>query len=342
MSKKIALITGVTGQDGSYLTDYLLSKNYKVIGGRRRSSSIESSFRIDKFFLKSKNFLVKYLDLTDSSNINSVVNEFKPDEIYNLAAQSHVGVSFNQPEYTCNVNALGTLRILEAIRLQKLNSKTKFYQASSSEMFGDCKTKPQNENTRLDPESPYGVSKLFAYHIVKNYRKSFNIFASNGILFNHESPLRGDFFVTKKIIKGLVNIYLGKKECIYLGNLYSKRDWGPAKEYVKVMWKILQQKKPDDFVIGTGNQYTVKDFILMVGKKLGIEIKFKGTGLKEIGTDQNSRTIIKVDKKYFRPSDVTNLLADSSKAKKILKWNNSFEIGKLIDDMIAYELSNYK
>ena len=337
MSKKLAIITGVTGQDGSYLTEYLLKKNYTVIGCRRRSSSIQSSFRIDKFFLNSKKFKLRYLDLTDSSNINSILKEFRPNEIYNLGAQSHVGVSFNQPEYTCNVNGLGTLRILEAIRLQKLEKITKFYQASSSEMFGDCKTKPQNELTRLDPDSPYGISKLFAFHIVKNYRKSFQIFASNGILFNHESPLRGDFFVTKKIVKGLVEIANNKSKVLCLGNLNSKRDWGHAKDYVKVMWKILQQKKPDDFVIGSGKQYSIKDFIKKVGNKLNLKITFKGKGLDEYGEDQNNRKIIKVDRKFLRPSDVTNLLADTRKAKKKLGWSVDINLNELIDEMIDHE-----
>ena len=340
MSKKIAIITGVTGQDGSYLTECLLQKNYLVIGCRRRSSSIQSSFRIDKFLFKSKNFKLRYLDLTDSSNINSVLKEFKPDEVYNLGAQSHVGVSFNQPEYTCNVNGLGTLRILEAIRLQKLEKKTKFYQASSSEMFGDCRVKPQDENTRLSPDSPYGISKVFAYHTVQNYRKSFGIFACNGILFNHESPLRGDFFVTKKIVKGLVEISKSKKKFLSLGNLNSKRDWGHAKDYVEAMWKILQHKKPDDFVIGTGKQYSIRDFVIKVGKKLGLKIRFKGKGIKEYGIDQFDNKIIRVDKKYLRPSDVTNLLADTKKAKKYLNWSTDIGLDKLIDEMIVYELNN--
>lgn len=342
MKKKIALITGVTGQDGAYLTEFLLKKNYFVVGCRRRSSSIQSSFRLEKFYKNSKNFVFKYLDLTDSSNINSLLNEFKPNEIYNLGAQSHVGVSFNQPEYTANVNALGTLRILESIRTNNLVKKTKFYQASSSEMFGDCIEKPQDENTKMIPDSPYGISKLFAYHIVKNYRKSFGLFGCNGILFNHESPLRGDFFVTKKIIRGLVEVKLNKRKVLYLGNIYSKRDWGHAKDYVGAMWKMLQHKKADDYVVSTGKQISVKDFIYLVSKKLDLNIKFKGRGLKEVGIDKNGEQIIKIKKNFFRPSDVTNLIGKSSKAKRILKWKPTISLSQMIDEMIYECLSEFK
>jgi GDPmannose 4,6-dehydratase len=345
MKKKIAIITGVTGQDGSYLAEFLLKKNYLVYGCRRRSSSVSSSYRIEHLYKSpelEKNFILKYLDLTDSSNVNRLINEIRPDEIYNLAAQSHVGVSFEQPEYTSNVNAMGTLRLLEAIKINKLINKTRFYQASSSEIFGDTEEKSLNENSNFSPISPYSVSKLFSYYTVLNYRNGYNIFASNGILFNHESPRRGEFFVTRKIVLGLLRIKLGLIKTLYLGNLDSKRDWGHAEDYVEAQWKILQHSKPDDFVISTGIQTSVRDFIKKVAQKLDIRINFKGKGLNEVGIDQNKKVIIRVSKNYFRPLDVTNLLGNYSKAKRLLNWKPKKTLDNLIDEMIKFDLSNLK
>lgn len=345
MKKKIALITGVTGQDGSYLAEFLLKKNYLVYGCRRRSSSVLSSNRIEHLYKTpelQKNFILKYLDLTDSSNVNSLISETKPDEIYNLAAQSHVGVSFEQPEYTCNVNAIGTLRLLEAIKINKLINKTKFYQASSSEIFGDTTKRILNENSVFSPISPYSVSKLFSHYTVINYRNGYNIFASNGILFNHESPRRGEFFVTRKIVLGLVKIKLGLMKTLYLGNLDSKRDWGHAEDYIEAQWRILQYNKPDDFVISTGKQTSVRDFIKKVANKLDIKIAFKGKGLNEIGIDKSKKVIIRVSKNYFRPLDVTNLLGDYSKAKRLLNWKPKKDLDYLIDEMIKFDLHNLK
>jgi GDPmannose 4,6-dehydratase len=345
MKKKIAIITGVTGQDGSYLAEFLLKKNYLVYGCRRRSSSVSSSYRIEHLYKSpelEKNFILKYLDLTDSSNVNRLINEIRPDEIYNLAAQSHVGVSFEQPEYTSNVNAMGTLRLLEAIKINKLINKTRFYQASSSEIFGDTEEKSLNENSNFSPISPYSVSKLFSYYTVLNYRNGYNIFASNGILFNHESPRRGEFFVTRKIVLGLLRIKLGLIKNLYLGNLDSKRDWGHAEDYVEAQWKILQHSKPDDFVISTGIQTSVRDFIKKVAQKLDIRINFKGKGLNEVGIDQNKKVIIRVSKNYFRPLDVTNLLGNYSKAKRLLNWKPKKTLDNLIDEMIKFDLSNLK
>jgi GDPmannose 4,6-dehydratase len=345
MKKKIALITGVTGQDGSYLAELLLKKNYVVYGCRRRSSSVFSSYRIDHLYKTpelQKNFILKYLDLTDSSNVNRLLSETKPDEVYNLAAQSHVGVSFEQPEYTSNVNALGTLRLLEAIKINKLIDKTRFYQASSSEIFGNTSKKYLNEKSNFSPISPYSVSKLFSYHTVLNYRNGYNIFASNGILFNHESPRRGEFFVTRKIVLGLIKIKLGLMKTLFLGNLDSKRDWGHAEDYVEAQWRILQYNKPDDFVISTGVQISVRDFIKKVAKKLNIKIVFKGKGLNEVAYDENKKIIIRVSKNYFRPLDVTNLLGDYSKAKKLLNWKPKKNLDNLIDEMIKFDFDDLK
>ena len=345
MRKKIALITGVTGQDGSYLAEILLKKNYKVFGARRRSSTTQSSYRIDHLYnekFKNNNFKLIYFDLTDSSNIHNVLQQVTPDEIYNLAAQSHVGVSFNQPEYTANVNGLGTLRILEAMRSIKSLKKSKLYQASSSEMFGDTKIKPQNEKTSFKPDSPYGVSKLFGYHTVINYRNSYNIFASNGILFNHESPRRGEFFVTRKIVIGLIKLKLGLANQLHLGNLESLRDWGHAREYAEMQWKILQLNRPDDFVIATGKQISVRTFLLKVAHQLGMRIVFKGKGLKEIGYNEKNKKIIFVNKDFYRPTDVTNLQGDSSKARKILNWKPKITIDQLISEMIESDYEKIK
>ena len=347
MKKKIALIFGVTGQDGSYLTEFLLAKGYIVHGIKRRSSSTNTE-RLDHIFdsinFKSKHFFIHYGDVTDSSNTISLLNKIKPDEIYNLTAQSHVRVSFDIPEYTANSTALGALRILESIKILNLEKKTKYYQASSSEMFGkQSYNKSQNENTPFHPMSIYGVSKVFAFHTSVYYREAYGIYASNGILFNHESPRRGPTFVTKKIIQALVRIKNNKQKYLSLGNLYAIRDWGHAKDYVESMWKILQYKKPDDWVIATNEEMTVKKFINKSAKKLGIALVWKNKGLKEVGIDNKTKKIIiKIDKKFFRPGEVDYLKGDYSKAKRLLKWKPKFSPDKLIDDMIDYEKSLYE
>ena len=340
MKKRIALIYGVTGQDGSYLAKFLLSKNYVVHGIKRRSSSLNTS-RIDDIYkdLHSKtNFFLHYGDVTDSLSVLKNISQIKPNEIYNLSAQSHVKVSFEVPEYTANVDAIGALRILDAIKSLKLQNKIKFYQAGSSEMFGAAKP-PQKEKTNFYPRSPYAVAKVYAHWITINYREAYNIFACNGILFNHESPIRGETFVTKKIVSGLCKILLGNQNKIYLGNLYAKRDWGHAKDYVVAMWKMLQQKKPDDYVIATGKQYTVKDFINLTAMQLKMKIFWKGKNLKEKAYF-NHKVIIEIDKKYFRPTEVDSLRGDYSKAKKKLRWKPRITIKELIKEMISSELSN--
>ncbi len=336
---KTALIFGITGQDGSYLSKLLLKKNYVVHGVKRRSSSINTN-RIDNIyqdpFVKKKKLFLHYGDVSDSNSVFSIIKKTKPDEIYNLAAQSHVAVSFEIPEYTTNTDALGTLRILEAII--KIDKKIKFYQAGSSEMFGKVMQIPQTEKTPFYPRSPYGVAKLYSHWITINYRESYNIFASNGILFNHESPLRGETFVTKKIVSGLCRIKYGKQKKLFLGNLYSKRDWGHAEDYVEAIWKILQNKKADDFVICTGKQYTIKTFLNVTAKKLGIFLKWKGKGLNEKAYDKNNNSIVEIKKKYFRPSEVDKLVGNYSKAKKILYWKPKHDLYSLIDDMIKHEV----
>jgi GDPmannose 4,6-dehydratase len=342
--KKVALIFGVTGQDGAYLSELLLGKNYIVHGVKRRSSSLNTN-RIDHLYqdphLRNRNFILHYGDLTDSLSVSNIIKKVLPDEIYNLAAQSHVGVSFEIPEYTANVDATGTLRILESIRFHKLENKTRFYQAGTSEMFGKNFTKFQNEKTPFYPRSPYGAAKVYAHWITVNYREAHNIFASNGILFNHESPIRGETFVTKKIISALCKIKQGSEEILYLGNLYAKRDWGHAKDYVIAMWKILQQKTPGDFVVATGKQYTVKDFVNLSAKHLNLKIFWKGKGIKEKAYDKHSKKIIVAcDKKYFRPSEVDTLLGDSKKARKILNWKPRYDINDLIKDMIGHSEKN--
>ena len=336
--KKKALIFGITGQDGSYLTKFLINKNYIVHGVKRRSSSLNTE-RIDEIYndeKKGKKLYLHYGDVTDTNSVFTIINKIKPNEIYNLAAQSHVAVSFNIPEYTSNTDALGTLRILDSIL--KINKKIKFYQAGSSEMFGKVLEIPQNENTPFYPRSPYAAAKVYSHWITVNYRESYKIFASNGILFNHESPVRGETFVTRKIVRGLCNIKFKKQKKLILGNLYSKRDWGHAKDYVEAMWKILQYKKPDDFVISTGKQYTIKQFVNFTAKKLGIKLKWRGQNINEKAYDQNGNVIIECSKKYFRPSEVNTLLGDSTKAKKILKWKPKHNINSLIDDMINHEI----
>ena len=338
--KKVALITGVTGQDGAYLSELLLDKGYIVHGIKRRSSSLNTD-RIDHLYLDPKEnktrFFLHYGDLTDSSNLFKLVNDIKPTEIYNLAAQSHVKVSFETPEYTANADALGTLRLLEAIRILKLEKKTKFYQASTSELYGNSEMKSQSEETPFKPESPYAVAKLYAYWIVKNYRKSYKIFASNGILFNHESPRRGETFVTKKIVSALCKIKEGKQKKLFLGNLYSKRDWGHAKDYCYAMWKMLQQKRPDDYVIATGRQYSIKQFINLTAKKLNMRIIWRGKGINEKGYNKFGFPIIECDKNYFRPLEVDTLLGSAKKARKLLKWKPKSNINLLIQEMIESE-----
>ena len=340
MSKR-ALIFGITGQDGSYLAEFLIKKKYHVHGVKRRTSTPNTS-RIDHIFdsvnFKNKNVFMHHGDLSDAGSLNRIINDVDPDEIYNLAAQSHVKISFQIPEYTSDVNALGTLRILEIIRHYK-KKKIKFYQASSSEMFGKSKP-PQNEETLFQPRSVYAIAKVFAYHSVIHYRDAYGLHASNGILFNHESPRRGVNFVTKKIVQGLVRVKQGKQKILVLGNLYSKRDWGHAKDYVESMWKILQQKNADDFVVATKTSHSVKDFINICAKKLNINLIWKNKGIKEIAINSKTKkTIVKVDKKYFRETEVDNLIGDFSKAKKLLKWKPKLSFNKLIDDMIYNELN---
>jgi len=340
MRKKVALIFGVTGQDGSYLAELLLKKNYIVHGVIRRSSSI-NTLRVDHIYQdpheKNYRFRLHYGDITDSLSVSSIINKTKPNEIYNLAAQSHVAVSFEVPEYTANADALGTLRILEAIKFHKLTRKTKFYQAGTSEMYGKVQAVPQNEKTNFYPISPYGVAKLYAHWITKNYREAYNIYACNGILFNHESPRRGETFVTKKIVSALCRIKEQKQKKLYLGNLNAKRDWGHAEDYCYAMWKILQQKEPDDYVIATGNQYSIKQFINLTAKKLDMKISWKGKGLKEKAFNERGLPIIECDKNYFRPLDVNTLLGDARKARRQLNWKPSYNINSLIDEMIASE-----
>ncbi len=341
MKKKRALIFGVTGQDGAYLSKFLLNRNYIVYGVKRRSSIINTQ-RIDDIYKDinyKSNFVLLYGDLTDASSILNLIKKVVPNEIYNLAAQSHVKVSFEVPEYSADVNGLGTLRILEAIRSLNFEKKVKFYQAGTSEMFGKTTTKFQKEGTPFHPVSPYGVSKCFAHWITKNYRDAYGIFACNGILFNHESPIRGETFVTKKIIQGLVRIQQGFQKKLFLGNLYSKRDWGHAKDYVEAMWKMLQQKKPGDYVIGTGKTFTIKDFVNRATKKMKLDIKWIGKGIKEKAINiENKKVIIECKKRYFRPLEVDYLKANASKAKKLLKWTPKISIDYLIDEMINHEL----
>ncbi len=339
--RKKALITGITGQDGSYLCDFLLKKGYKIIGVKRRSSSFNTK-RIDHIYndiSQSKDFIPYYGDLTDSSNILRVIKSTKPDEIYNLAAQSHVHTSFEIPEYSANADALGTLRILEAIRVLKLQKKTKFYQASTSEIFGNT-TIPQNEKTPFRPRSPYAVAKLYAYWTTVNYREAYNIFAVNGILFNHEGPRRGETFVSRKITRAVSEIYLQKRNFLTLGNLNAKRDWGSAKDYVESMWLMLKAKKPSDYVIATGKSYTVKNFVEEAFKYIGIKISWKGKGLKEVGFNKKTgKVLVKVDPKYFRPTEVFELRGDASKARKILGWKPKTDFKNLVAEMMESDLN---
>ncbi len=343
--KKKALIFGITGQDGSYLAEFLLKKNYIVHGVKRRSSTINTE-RVDHIYqephLKKRTFILHYGDITDSLSVTRLINEIKPNEIYNLAAQSHVQVSFESPEYTANADALGALRILEAIRFNKFEKKTKFYQAGTSELYGLNEKVPQNEKTLFHPASPYGVAKLYAHWITINYREAYNMFACNGILFNHESPRRGETFVTQKIVQALCKIKLKKQKTLFLGNLYSKRDWGHAKDFVEAMWLMLQQKKPEDFVIATGNQTTVKNFINLVSKELKLKIRWRGKGIKERAFDEDNNLIVTCDKTYYRPLEVNNLLGDAKKARKKLNWKPKSSLKSLIIDMISSEMQKYK
>jgi GDPmannose 4,6-dehydratase len=333
---KKALITGITGQDGAYLAELLLEKNYEVHGIKRRTSLINTD-RIDHLYQGphelNRHFILHHGDLTDSSSLIRIIQEVQPDEIYNLAAQSHVAVSFEEPEYTANSDALGALRILEAIRILKLEKKTKYYQASTSELYGLVQQSPQTENTPFYPRSPYAVAKLYAYWITINYREAYGIYACNGILFNHESPIRGETFVTRKITRALARIKLGLQDTLYLGNLNAKRDWGHAKDYVEMQWLMLQQNIPEDFVIATGKQYSVRDFIGVAAKQIGIEIQWNGSGLDEVGSS-NKKDIIKVDQRYFRPTEVETLLGDASKAKNKLGWKPKISFEDLVSEMM--------
>ncbi len=350
-NQKVALITGITGQDGSYLAEFLLEKGYEVHGIKRRSSSFNTQ-RIDHIFedphVENKNFFLHYGDLSDSSNLTRILSEVRPDEVYNLAAQSHVAVSFESPEYTADVDAIGTLRLLDAILFLGLEN-TKFYQASSSELYGMVQETPQIETTPFYPRSPYAVAKMYAYWIVVNYREAYGIHACNGILFNHESPRRGETFVTRKITRGLCNIAQGLEKCLYMGNIDALRDWGHAKDYVKVQWLMLQQDKPEDFVIATGVQHSVREFIIWSAKELGIEIEFRGTGENEegfvVGITGNKApgvklgdVIIRVDKKYFRPAEVESLLGNPEKAKRILGWEPSITVQEMCAEMVKEDL----
>ena len=342
--KKVALIFGITGQDGSYLAEFLLKKKYTVHGVKRRSSSINTG-RIDHIYqdpqIKKRTFILHYGDITDSLLVTRLIKEIKPNEIYNLAAQSHVQVSFESPEYTANADALGALRILEAIRFNKLEKKTKYYQAGTSELYGRNEKTPQNERTNFHPASPYGVAKLYAHWITINYKEAYNIFACNGILFNHESPRRGETFVTQKIVQALCRIKKKKQRTLFLGNLYAKRDWGHARDYVEAMWLMLQQKKPIDLVISTGKQSTVKNFVNKVSRKLNMKLSWKGKGISEKAIDQNGKTIVACDKNYYRPLEVNNLLGDSRKARKILNWKPKTGLDDLISEMVNLEINRF-
>ncbi len=340
IAMKKALITGVTGQDGAYLAEFLLNKGYEVHGLKRRSSMFNTG-RIDHLYQdpheSDQRLVLHYGDLTESGNLIRIIQEVRPDEIYNLGAQSHVAVSFETPEYTANVDGLGALRILEAIRILGLENDTKFYQASSSELFGLVREIPQTETTPFYPRSPYGVAKLYAYWITVNYREAYGLYACNGILFNHESPLRGETFVTRKITRAMARIKLGMQDCLFIGNLEAKRDWGHARDYIEMQWLMLQQDKPDDFVIATGVQYSVRDFIQAVAGKLEIDLQWYGSGINEIGKSGNQE-IIKIDPRYFRSSEVDTLLGDASKANDLLGWKPKTTFDQLITEMVSEDL----
>lgn len=339
--KKIALITGVTGQDGSYLAELLLAKGYEVHGIKRRASLFNTD-RIDHLYQdphdKGRRFILHYGDMTDSSSLVRIIQQVQPHEIYNLAAQSHVAVSFEEPEYTANSDALGALRILEAMRILKLEKHTRFYQASTSELYGLVQEIPQKETTPFYPRSPYAVAKLYAYWITVNYREAYGMYACNGILFNHESPVRGETFVTRKITRALARIKLGLQDCLHLGNLDAKRDWGHAKDYVEMQWLMLQQESPEDFVIATGVQYSVREFVDAAAKEIGIKITWKGEGVDEKGFDEKGKCIVAVDPRYFRPTEVETLLGDATKAKQKLGWTPKITFQQLVSEMMCEDL----
>ena len=340
---KKALITGITGQDGAYLAEFLLKKGYEVHGIKRRSSLFNTD-RIDHLYegpeVKQRKFVLHHGDLTDSSSLIRIIQQVQPDEIYNLAAQSHVAVSFEEPEYTANSDALGALRILEAIRILGLDKKTRFYQASTSELFGLVQETPQKETTPFYPRSPYACAKLYAYWITVNYREAYGIYACNGILFNHESPVRGETFVTRKITRALARIKLGLQDCVYLGNLNAKRDWGHARDYVEMQWLMLQQDHPEDFVIATGVQYSVRDFVNAAAKELGMTLRWQGEGIDEKGYDANGKCVVAVDQRYFRPTEVETLLGDPSKAKEKLGWVPQTNFEDLVAEMVREDLKS--
>ncbi|TAN52631.1 MAG: GDP-mannose 4,6-dehydratase [Methylococcaceae bacterium] len=338
---KVALVTGITGQDGAYLAEFLLAKGYRVHGVKRRTSSFNTA-RIDHLYedphVSERRLVLHHGDLTDSLSLIHIVEQVQPDEIYNLAAQSHVAVSFEEPEYTANSDALGTLRLLEAMRILGLEKKTKFYQASTSELYGLVQEVPQRETTPFYPRSPYAVAKLYAYWITVNYREAYGMFACNGILFNHESPIRGETFVTRKITRALARIKLGLQDQLYLGNLDAKRDWGHARDYVEAMWLLLQQNEPDDFVIASGVQYSVRDFVEAAAAELGLRISWRGTGVSEEGVDQDGRVIVSIDQRYFRPAEVETLLGDASKAREKLGWVPQTSFAELVKEMVREDV----
>jgi len=340
---KVALITGITGQDGAYLAEFLLKKGY-VVHGLKRRASLFNTDRIDHLYqdphVSNRNLVLHYGDLTDSTNLIRIVQQVQPDEIYNLAAMSHVAVSFDTPEYTANADGIGTLRILEAIRILGLEKKTRFYQASTSELYGLVQEIPQKETTPFYPRSPYAVAKLYAYWITVNYREAYGMYACNGILFNHESPIRGETFVTRKITRALARIKLNLQDCLYLGNMDSLRDWGHAKDYVEMQWLMLQQEQPDDFVIATGVQYSVRDFVNAAAQELNIKINWQGEGVNETGADENGRVIVKVDPRYFRPTEVETLLGDPTKAKEKLGWTPRTSFQELVSEMVREDLKS--
>ena len=344
MTQKVALITGITGQDGSYLAEFLLEKDYIVHGIKRRASSFNTQ-RVDHIYqdphVSNASFKLHYGDLSDSSNLTRIIQETQPDEIYNLGAQSHVAVSFESPEYTADVDGMGTLRILEAIRILGLEKKTRFYQASTSELYGLVQETPQRETTPFYPRSPYAVAKLYAYWITVNYREAYGMYACNGILFNHESPRRGETFVTRKITRGLANISQGLEDCLYMGNIDALRDWGHAKDYVRMQWMMLQQEQPEDFVIATGVQYSVRQFIEWTAEELGMTLRWEGEGVNEVGY-WNDKPIVKIDPRYFRPTEVETLLGDPSKAKQILGWVPEITAQEMCAEMVASDLAQAK
>jgi GDPmannose 4,6-dehydratase len=346
--RKRALITGITGQDGAYLADFLLKKDYIVHGIKRRSSLFNTN-RIDHLYqdphLSDRNFILHYGDLTDSTNLIRIIQQVQPDEIYNLAAMSHVAVSFETPEYTANADGIGTLRILEAIRILGLANKTRFYQASTSELYGLVQETPQRETTPFYPRSPYAVAKLYGYWITVNYREAYGLYACNGILFNHESPLRGETFVTRKITRGLARIKLGLQDSLYLGNLDSRRDWGHARDYVEMQWLMLQQDKPEDFVIATGSQYSVREFVNVAAEELGLPLEWKGSGVDEVGFTYANRgtqgnIVVRIDPRYFRPTEVENLLGDSTKAREKLGWTPKTSFKELVSEMVREDIKS--